>query len=155
MSDLAARLATFPIDTLPSFAAFFWTGDGMRSLVRGSVSVIDLASGVTVAQGEGIQTWSEVGLQQISQVQVETGSSEGTRLELPLVVGAVQASSVRLDASPEARVSSPQRAVEPDAAPAYATPDEVSPRREAAAEPEPLRRSATEPEAAGPDARRG
>ena len=136
MSDLAARLATFPIDTMPSFAAFFWTGDGMRSLVRGSVSVIDLASGVTVAQGEGIQTWSEVGLQQISQVQVETGSSEETRRELPLVVGAVLASPVRLDASPEARVSSPQRAIEPDAAPAYANAGGGVTRREAAvAEP--------------------
>ena len=125
MSDLAGRLATFPIDTLPSFAAFFWTGDGMRSLVRGSVSVVDLGSGVTVAQGEGIQTWTEVGLQQVSQVQVETQASNGTQLELPLVVGAVRASSVRLDASPDARVSSPQRAVEPDAAAVHATTPEV------------------------------
>ena len=136
MSDLAARLATFPIDTLPSFAAFFWTGDGMRSLVRGSVSVVDLASGVTVAQGEGIQTWSEVGLEQISQVLVETGSSESTRLELPLVVGAVRASSVRLDASPEARVSSPQRAVAPAAVPASTVPAAVSPARREAADAE-------------------
>ena len=28
MSDLAGRLATFPIDSLPSFAAFFWTESG-------------------------------------------------------------------------------------------------------------------------------
>jgi hypothetical protein len=141
MSDLAARLATFPIDTLPSFAAFFWTGDGMRSLVRGSVSIVDLASGVTVAQGEGIQTWSEVGLDQISQVQVETGAGESARLELPLVVGAVRASSVRLDASPEARVSSPQRAVEPDAAPAHTMPAESPPARREAADAEPVDRT--------------
>ena len=137
MSDLAGRLATFPIEELPSFAAFFWTENGMRSLVRGAVSVVDLASGVTVAQGEGIQTWTEVGLEQVSQVQVEAQSPNGTQLELPLVVGAVRASSVRLDASPAARVSSPQRALDPDAAPAYAMPAEVAPaRREpAAAEP--------------------
>jgi hypothetical protein len=113
MSDLAARLATFPLDSLPSFAAFFWTENGMRSLVRGAVSVVDLGSGVTVAQGEGIQTWTEVGLQQVSQVLVEAQSRNGTQLELPLVVGAVRASSVRLDASPAARVSSPQRAAAP------------------------------------------
>jgi hypothetical protein len=129
MSDLAGRLATFPIDSLPSFAAFFWTGDGMRSLVRGSVSVVDLGSGITVAQGEGIQTWTEVGLQQVSQVLVEAQSSNGTQPEMPLVVGAVRASSVRLDATPAARVSSPQRAVEPDAAPAYAMRAEVAPAR--------------------------
>ena len=76
MSDLAGRLASYPIDSLPSFAAFFWTENGMRSLVRGSVSVVDLASGVTVAQGEGIQTWTEVGLEQVSQVLVEVQSRQ-------------------------------------------------------------------------------
>ena len=43
LRDLAARLATFGIDRLPSFAAFFWTAEGMRSLVRGDVTVVDLA----------------------------------------------------------------------------------------------------------------
>jgi hypothetical protein len=135
MTDLAGRLATFPIGSLPSFAAFFWTGDGMRSLVRGSVSVVDLASGVTVAQGEGIQTWTEIGLQQVSQVLVEAQSPNGSQPELPLVVGAARASSVRLDASPAARVSSPQQMAEPEAAPAYATPAE-RPARGAAADAE-------------------
>jgi hypothetical protein len=138
MSDLAGRLATFPIDSLPSFAAFFWTEDGMRSLVRGSVSVVDLGSGITVAQGEGIQTWTEVGLQQVSQVLVEAQSSNGTQLELPMVVGAARASSVRLDATPAARVSSPQRAAEPDAAPAYAMRAEVRPARREPADARPL-----------------
>ena len=31
MPELATRLAAFKIDTMPSFAAFFWTADGMRS----------------------------------------------------------------------------------------------------------------------------
>ena len=108
MTELAGRLASYPLDSLPSFAAFFWTGDGMRSLVRGAVSVVDLSSGVTVAEGEGIQTWSEIGLGQVSQVLVDvaTGNSDGG--ELPLVVGAVRASSVRLDTSTAARVLSPQ-----------------------------------------------
>jgi len=108
MTDLAGRLACYPLDALPSFAAFFWTRDGMRSLVRGAVSVVDVSSGVTVAEGEGIQTWSEVGLGQVSQVLVDVQAGNGTRVELPLVVGAVRASSVRLDASEDARVRSPQ-----------------------------------------------
>ena len=113
MTDLAGRLVAYPLDSLPSFAAFFWTVDGMRSLVRGPVSVVDLSSGVTVADGEGVQTWTEVGLGQVSQVLVDVQAGNGTRLELPLVVGAVRASSVRLDASEAARVRSPQVPVAP------------------------------------------
>ncbi|HWJ53105.1 MAG TPA: hypothetical protein VNT24_06985, partial [Propionibacteriaceae bacterium] len=149
MSDLAGRLATFSFDSLPSFAAFFWTEDGMRSLVRGSVSVVDLGSGVTVAQGEGIQTWTEVGLQQVSQVLIEAQSTNGTQLEMPLIVGAARASSVRLDASPEARVSSPQRLAEPDAAPAFQSPAEAPPARREPAGAEPLNGSPVDVGSAG------
>ena len=94
---------------LPSFGAFFWTADGMRSLVRGQISVIDLATGKVVANGKGIQTWSEVGLAGVSHIRVDTPhDGDVTLLELPLVVGAVRASSVVLDASERAQVSSPQ-----------------------------------------------
>ncbi len=107
--DLAGRLASFKIDDLPSLGAFFWTADGMRSLVRGQISVIDLATGKEVANGEGIQTWSEVGLAGVSHIRVETPyDGEATLLELPLVVGAVRASSVVLDASERAQVASSQ-----------------------------------------------
>jgi FHA domain len=107
--DLAARLAHFKIDELPSLAAFFWTEDGMRSLIRGDISVIDLATGKVVADGEGIQTWSEVGLAGIHHIRVDVPhQGDATLLELPLVVGAVRASSITLDASEQAQVSSPQ-----------------------------------------------
>jgi hypothetical protein len=107
--DLADRLASFKIDALPSFGAFFWTTDGMRSLVRGQVSVIDLVTGKEVANGEGIQTWSEVGLAGVSHIRVDTPyEGDATLLELPLLVGAVRASSVVLDASEQAQVESPQ-----------------------------------------------
>jgi FHA domain len=107
--DLAARLASFKINDLPSLGAFFWTADGMRSLVRGQISVIDLATGKEVANGEGIQTWSEVGLAGVSHIRVDTPyDGEATLLELPLVVGAVRASSVVLDASERAQVASTQ-----------------------------------------------
>jgi len=109
ITDLAARLASFKIDELPSFGAFFWTRDGMRSLVRGRISVIDLATGKLVADGEGIQTWTEVGLAGVSHIRVDTPhDGDATLLELPLVVGAVRASSVVLDASEREQVRSPQ-----------------------------------------------
>jgi hypothetical protein len=107
--DLADRLASFKIDALPSFGAFFWTADGMRSLVRGHISVIDLATGKEVANGAGIQTWSEVGLAGVSHIRVDTPyDGDATLLELPLVVGAVRASSIVLDASEQALLDSPQ-----------------------------------------------
>ena len=109
ITDLAARLAHFKIDELPSLAAFFWTADGMRSLIRGEISVVDLATGKVVANGEGIQTWSEVGLAGVDHIRVDLPhEGDATLLELPLVVGAVRASSVTLDASQQAQVSSPQ-----------------------------------------------
>jgi hypothetical protein len=117
IADLAARLAHFKIDDLPSLAAFFWTDDGMRSLIRGDISVIDLATGKVVADGEGIQTWSEVGLAGVDHIRVDLPyEGDATLLELPLVVGAVRASSVTLDASELAQVSSPQAEPELEAA---------------------------------------
>jgi hypothetical protein len=117
ITDLAARLAHFKIDDLPSLAAFFWTDDGMRSLIRGDISAIDLATGKVVADGEGIQTWSEVGLAGVYHIRVVLPyEGDATLLELPLVVGAVRASSVTLDASESAQVSSPQGEPELDAA---------------------------------------
>src|SRR4029450_12549441 len=87
ITDLAARLASFKIEALPSFGAFFWTPDGMRSLVRGHISVTDLATGKVVADGQGIQTWSEVGLAGVSHIRVDTPrDGDVTLLELPLVV---------------------------------------------------------------------
>ena len=108
MPDLATRLAAFKIDAMPTFAAFFWTEHGMRSLIRGDVSLVDVATGDVVATGEGIQTWTEIGLAHLTQVRLDTPQPSTGPLRLPLVVGAVRASSIQLDASESARVSSPQ-----------------------------------------------
>ena len=114
MTDLAARLAGYRLDTLPSLAAFFWTENGMRSLVRGNVSVLEVPSGRVLAQGEGIQTWTEVGLGEIRRVLIEPDAGgEDNGAEMPLIIGAVRASSVLLDCTEEARVSSPQGQLEP------------------------------------------
>ena len=119
LQDLAARLAGYGLDTMPSFGALFWTGSGMRSLVRGGVRVVDPATGQVVADGDGVQTWSETALAAVTTVRIETGQPDqdadgpdaahdsGTLL-LPLVVGAVRASSVLLDARAEAQLDSPQ-----------------------------------------------
>ena len=119
ITELAAALASYQLDTMPSFGAFFWTEDGMRSLVRGAVEVVDPASGQVVASGEGVQTWSETGLAGVQQVRIALPSpadvppgapdeDPARGLELPLVVGAALASMVVLDCSEEAQVYSAQ-----------------------------------------------
>jgi len=114
--EVASRLAMYRIDALPSFVALFWTTDGMRSLVRGAVVVRDLDSGHAIADGEGIQTWTEVGLGEVRRVGIELNTSDAfpSLLELPLVVGAVRASAVILDATQSAIVRSPQGVVAAD-----------------------------------------
>jgi hypothetical protein len=107
ISELAARLAVFSVDKIPGFAALFWTPKGMRSLVRGDVSVTDPASGRVIATGSDIETWSESGLGNLTRVSVITGLEKPGPV-LPLVVGVAYASWVCLDASAEAQVTSPQ-----------------------------------------------
>ena len=109
LRDLAARMARYGLDTMPSFAALFWAPEGMRSLVRGTVRLLDPASGRMVADGRGVQTWSEVGLTDLRTVRLDTATAPAVgSLHLPLVVGAVRASSVLLDARPQAQVHSVQ-----------------------------------------------
>jgi pSer/pThr/pTyr-binding forkhead associated (FHA) protein len=109
LNQIAARMADFRLDQMPDFAALFWDDGTMRSLVRGRVKLVDPESGRTVADGEGVMTWSEVGLDDLQQVQIEAGDQDDdARLELPLVIGAVNASRVLLDCSDAAQISSPQ-----------------------------------------------
>ena len=108
MSELAARLAVFSVDKLPGFAAFFWTSKGMRSLVRGDVTVTDPSSRSVIATGSDIQTWSESSLGGLTCVSVITGEETESGPVLPLVVGVAYASWVCLDASADAQVTSPQ-----------------------------------------------
>lgn len=114
LPDLAARLAAYGLDTMPSFGALFWDGSGMRSLVRGGVRVVDPGTGGVVADGGGVQTWSETGLAALTTARIVTDphnlgdQHDSETLLLPLVVGAVRASSVILDARPEAQLDSPQ-----------------------------------------------
>ncbi|MCW2812520.1 MAG: hypothetical protein JWP61_2978 [Friedmanniella sp.] len=114
ISEIIGHLATSWGIGMPSFGVFFWTEDGMRSLVRGEVCVVDPATGDEIAIGQGMHTWSEVGLGDRRTVHVRLGGGDGpTGLGLPLVVGAVRASTLTLDASADAVPSSPQQAVGP------------------------------------------
>ncbi|HEY9291572.1 MAG TPA: FHA domain-containing protein [Microlunatus sp.] len=109
IQDLAARLADFRLDGMPDFAALFWDNGGMRSLIRGAVTLVDPKTEQPVADGEGVQTWTEIGLGDLQQVELRAGEqAQGEQLELPLVIGAVGASRVVLDSSEPVQVRSPQ-----------------------------------------------
>jgi hypothetical protein len=133
--ELADQLVAHGIADMPSFGAFFWTTDGMRSLVRGGVVVRDLDTGRKVADGNGVQTWNEVGLGDLERVRIETPRIGSDGMELPLLVGAVHAAALTLDASPAVRVSSGQgipssgqgASAEPSQAAADADPAAESP----------------------------
>jgi hypothetical protein len=144
IADLAARLAWYRIDSMPSFAAFFWGPDGMRSLVRGEVRVVDADSNEVVATGAGVQTWVETGLGDLRQVRVELPAERPDDVfPLPLVVGAVGVSAVFLDATDEAALDSPQQAgpdPSADETPAEATAP-VPEESRAVDEPEPTART--------------
>lgn len=108
LENLVKQLAQYNVERISDFAAFFWHNGEMRSLVRGAPRVVDLDSGETLATGAGVQTWTESGFGDVRRVRVvmEPDVDPETQLRLPLVVGAVSAAAVDLDA--EATVSSPQ-----------------------------------------------
>lgn len=108
LTEFADKLASFRVDLMPSLAAFFWAGGEMRSLIRGSLQAVDLATGNVIAEGEGFQTWHEIGLGEVRQVRVDMDPvDQESLLQLPLVVGAVLASAVVIDATDEARLALP------------------------------------------------
>jgi pSer/pThr/pTyr-binding forkhead associated (FHA) protein len=138
MATLATKLAGYGIEDMPHFGAFFWTPDGMRSLVRGAVRVLDPDTGRTLADGEGVQTWAEVGLGDTQRIRIETPATRpGDDGYLPLLVGAVRAATITLDAA--TAVSSPQGDSEAEAA------QQPAPAPEPAYEPEPEPEPVPEP----------
>lgn len=134
IGDLADRLAAFKLDRMPDFAALFWDRGEMRSLVRGGVRLVDPNTGRPIADGEGVRTWTEIGLGGLQQVEVLAGNQSGAEeLELPLVIGAVTASRVVLDCAEEAQIRSPQGTLvgEPEALRLVGAPaPDVQPRPE-------------------------
>lgn len=150
MGELVTALAAVGPDQSPDLVALFWSADGMRSLVRGNVRLVDPATAEVVADGAGMLTWREVGLADRDQLEIDLGAGPvGTR-GLPLVVGAVRAGAIRIEASAAAAVISPQAISFEQTIP----PDEIAdwPARDTAAQAEdarPLESSEADPIAAG------
>lgn len=141
LDALVEELAKYNIERMPDFGAFFWQGGQMRSLVRGEIRVLDAETGAELATGQGIRTWTEVGLGGVQRIRIELDDVEKEEaLQLPLIVGAVTAASLEIDATEDALISSPQTAVidthEADAERA-SVPESALPSTEPLAVPEP------------------
>lgn len=108
MAELVSALAEIGPDASPDLVAMFWSPSGMRSLVRGNVRLLDPGSAEVIADGAGMVTWREVGLADRTQIEIDLGAGPVGDRGLPLVVGAVRAGAVRIEAGAGAAVISPQ-----------------------------------------------
>ena len=108
MAELVSALAAIGPDASPDLVAMFWSPSGMRSLVRGNVRLLDPASAEVIADGAGMLTWREVGLGDRTQIEIDLGAGPVGDRGLPLVIGAVRAGAVRIEADAGAVVISPQ-----------------------------------------------
>ncbi|WP_022909325.1 FHA domain-containing protein [Aestuariimicrobium kwangyangense] len=143
IDDLVTRMASFGIERMGHFAAFSWDENGMHSLCRGKISVIDPRTGDLLNTGEGMVTWREVGISvDLVRVDMEPVDQE-SELQLPLMVGAVTASAIVLDATGTVRARFPS-VVSPEQQPVPEAEPEPEPQPEPERAPEP--ESAPEPE---------
>lgn len=142
MVELVTALAAVGPDQSPDLVALFWSPSGMRSLVRGNIRLLDPRTAEVVADGAGMLTWREVGLDDRDQLEIDLGAGPvGTR-GLPLVVGAVRAGSIRVEAGTAAPVISPQalafeQTIPPDEIPGWtpAGADDAAPLESSEADP--------------------
>ncbi|MEA5154874.1 FHA domain-containing protein [Raineyella sp.] len=110
IDDLVTELGRAGVTEMPDMAALFWDAGSMHSLVRGRLQVVDTATGEVIASGEGVRTWSESGLGDVSSVRIQAadgGPDPEDALVLPLVVGAVRAHSLLVETSQDRLVTVP------------------------------------------------
>lgn len=105
ITEISATLTGFGLDSMPDLAVFFWDDEQLHCLLRGQVRVLDADSGELLATGLGARTWYESALQVRRAYLPLDEIDPGELLQLPLVVGAAEASAVFLDASAQ---STPQ-----------------------------------------------
>lgn len=107
-SEIVRTLAARGLDKMPNLAVFFWDDEQLHCLLRGAVRLLEVGTDVELASGFDVLTWRELTLTARSvYLPLEDSLPHGESLQLPLVVGAVQAASVWLDAEPSVAAGSP------------------------------------------------
>ncbi|MDO4783590.1 MAG: FHA domain-containing protein [Propionibacteriaceae bacterium] len=112
VQHMAELLSARNLSQLPHFGLLFWDEVGVHALTRGDVRFVDAKAQVPLASGPEPVTWTEAMLGPDGVLRLDLEPIDPARvLYLPLAVGAVTASSVILELSPEARFSSTQTAL--------------------------------------------
>jgi len=98
ITDIAARLAKWGMEELPDLAVFFADDNQVHCLLRGQVGVVDADSGELLASGVGAKTWFETQLDSRRLYIAVQEVDAANLMQLPLVIGAAQVSSIFFDA---------------------------------------------------------
>ncbi len=133
IDDLVAELGSLGVTEMPDMAALFWDAGSMHSLVRGRLQVVDADTDEVIASGEGVRTWTEVGLGDVRRVRIDALGEAPVApdaLYLPLVVGAATVGSLLVETTPDRLLGVPP------APPRSATVPPVPPVPPATAEPD-------------------
>jgi FHA domain protein len=108
LGSLMELLRGYSLDQMPDFAAFVWDGGALHGLARGRIAVVDANTGQTALDGEGALTWHEGHFGAIRALRIDMGLMEPDHvLHLPLITGAVGASSLVISTDPDQLVRFP------------------------------------------------
>ncbi len=100
VTGLIEVLSAYNVLSMPHLGIFFWDEAGMHTLVRGLVKVKDDTTGEIIASGEGVSTWREVGLGEVTRVRIDLEEFNiSDVLYLPLMAGGATVSSLVLDST--------------------------------------------------------
>ena len=98
VSALLTELFAWGLDAMPNLAVIIHADGRLHSLLRGNLKVTDAATGEVLADGAGAITWRETPLTtNLVRVDMDEVNTDEL-LQLPLVIGAVSASAVMVDA---------------------------------------------------------
>lgn len=105
LDALLELMASYGIDTLPDFAAFFWDGDGLHTLVRGDITIVDTDAREIAVEPGSVRTWREEELGTDRRLRIDVEPVDQARVhQLPLVVGGALVSAIFLNTAPDARI---------------------------------------------------
>ncbi|MCL2489539.1 MAG: hypothetical protein FWF36_02250 [Propionibacteriaceae bacterium] len=103
LESLVGKLMRWGMDVVPDLIVVV-DNDRLQCVVRGDVTVTDVASGEVVANGHGQAAWRSVNLDARHIAIALPGQNADSTWRLPLAVGVVTAGSIDIDAGDSARV---------------------------------------------------
>jgi len=103
LESLVGKLMRWGMDVVPDLIVVV-DDDRLQCVVRGDITVTDVASGEVVANGHGQAAWRSVNLDARHIAIALPGQANTGTWRLPLAVGVVSAGSIEIDASDEVRV---------------------------------------------------